>query len=145
MIEERLTGARIALTPHLPETSKFIALRTASIGDDLAHRDRDRVTNFDPGMMRASGNRLAFRGIEAAARRHPQFDAVEEAFILRYRRVDKAGQLCNDIAASVAERRPRVDLGPGVRPVEVNDEPSPCTVIATCTWISRLPDGSEST
>ena len=122
VVEERLAGARVDVAPHLPRAAELVALRAAPIRDDLAHRDGDGVADLDAGVVGAARHRLAFGRIQAAALRYPQVDAIEEALVLRDRRVDEAGKLRDDVAAGVAECRPRVDVRAGVRSFEVDDQ-----------------------
>src|SRR5882757_8929459 len=80
VVEERLAGAWIVVAPHLPRAAELVALRATAVGQDLAHRDGDRIADFDAGVVRTAGNRLALSRIQAAALGHAQVDAVEEAF-----------------------------------------------------------------
>ena len=117
-------GARVAVAPHLARAAVLVGLRRAPVGEDLRHRDRDRVADLDAGMVRAARDRLALGvGFTHVPSGHAQVDAVEEALVLRDRRVDEARELRDRVAARVAERRPRLDLRAVVGAVEVDDEP----------------------
>ncbi len=69
--------------------------------------------------MPAATGRLSMR-VQAAALRHDQLDAVEEALVLRDRGIHHARELGDDVAARVAERRVRGDVRPRVRAREVD-------------------------
>ncbi|CAB4816318.1 unannotated protein [freshwater metagenome] len=123
VIEERRAGTRIAVTPHLPRTTELVRLRRAAVGDDLAHRNGDRIADLHTRVVGAAGHWPALARVQAATQRHLQFDAVEEAFVLRDRRVDEAGQLRDGVSSRVAERRPRRDVRSFVGTLEVDHQP----------------------
>ena len=74
-------------------------------------------------MVRTAAHRLARRRVHARAHGDAQVDAVEEAFVLRDRRVDERRELGDRVAARVAERRPRLDVRAVVGAGEVDDQP----------------------
>ena len=76
-----------------------------------------------PGWCVPARHRLARRRVEHAAGRHDELDRVEEAFVLRDLRIHHRGDLGDRVPAGVAERRPRLQLGPRVAAGVVDDQP----------------------
>ena len=88
---------------------------TALVGQHVLHRDRDDLADVgarDGACPRVTG--LPGVGLSTQPFGHDELDLVEEAFVLRDLRIHHRRDLADRVAARVAERRPRLQLGPRV-------------------------------
>ena len=100
----------------------LVDLRAAALRHHLRERLGDRLADLGARVVRAGRDRASRRRVQAAALRHDQLDRVEEALVLRDRRVHHRRELRDHVAARVAEGRVGLDLGARVGAGEVDGE-----------------------
>ena len=98
----------------------LVDLRAGALRDHARQREADRLADLDARVVRSRRHRAPRRRVQAAALGHDQLDRLEEALVLRDRGIHHRGELRHHVAARVAERRPRLELGARVRAGEVD-------------------------
>ena len=121
VIGERRAGARIDADDDRGDAG-LVRLRHGAVGQHVLHRLGDHLADVGAGMVRSGTHRLARFGVQQAALGHDQLDLFEEPFVLRDLGIHHRGDLPDGVAARVAERRPRLQLGTGVGAGEVDRE-----------------------